>query len=294
MRRSLLLLSLAWCTAAAFAQAPALVDDNGRARLTAETAKLDSSANSVTLKGELADWSLADLGIEYKKPPTHRVTITRVRLGSWASRAGLAAGDIILQVDVDSNGYTITIDRNGKVYRARLSRLEGSKLAGKDTATTLTPKTSAWQLTSDVTHEKQHSPGLTRIEREDQIYTEVNLAICVPEPKDAFGKGQWLILGNERLYAMKQAWKDWLEALRTRLHEDWAKQVRASGNADMHVTMRNGAATEVSLIHDTPPGDFADQAVNYARSLRAPYPAGTQVSELHLEVKFSRKPVAAP
>src|SRR5262249_33672147 len=92
--------------------------------LKAETPQVDQSATHA-LKGKVADWSLFDLGIEYDEkltPPPPKVLIKKVRLGSWAARAGLEAGDLILRVDVKRDGYSITIDRNDKVYRAELSK----------------------------------------------------------------------------------------------------------------------------------------------------------------------------
>ncbi|HEY9792872.1 MAG TPA: PDZ domain-containing protein [Candidatus Obscuribacterales bacterium] len=250
--------------------------------LKEQTPRLDVEQHK-PLQGKIADWSLFDLGIEYDEkptPPPPKILIKRIRLGTWASRAGLEAGDLILKVQVKPDAYLITIDRGGKVYRARLSKLESTKLAAT---------TQQAPIKTGVEKPHNESSIMTHIEHGDKITTEINLALCMPEPTDSFGKGQWELLGRERGGTLKDPWNDWLTALRASTNNSWPPRIKGYGWADLHVVMRSGQVVDISLLHNTPSDDFAEQAITYARSMRAPYPGGSQVSEIHLEVKFRRE-----
>jgi hypothetical protein len=261
------------------------------ARLKVETPRMDLEEHK-PLQGKIADWSLYDLGIEYDEkltPPPPKVLIKKVRLGTWASRAGLEAGDLILKVQIKPDAYLITIDRNGKTYRARLSNEDSTKLAANTTTGSAQSNANQPQVKFGIEKPHNESSIMTRIEGGDKITTEINLALCMPEPTDSFGKGQWDLLSQERSGSLKDPWSDWLTALRTSTERSWPPRIRGYGWADLHVVMRNGQVVDVSLLHNTPSSEFVDQAITYARTLRAPYPRDSQVTEIHLEVKFRRE-----
>jgi hypothetical protein len=271
--------------------------------LTLETPKVDQSVlpGAPKLYGGVADWTFTDLGIEYKpmgaKGP-HKITITKVHLGTWASRSGLRTGDVIFDLNASSNGYSITFNRDGKTYRALLSKYDGTKLVGKAKSETLTASTTkvagetkTTPLSTDAHGQSHPSSAIDTIEYGIKITTEVNLALCIPQPTDVYGSGQWDLLFKERrTTGLIDDWEAWQGELRKRLHRDWPRSFTNAGHADMHVVMRSGSVVDVTLIHDTPPGEFADRSISFMRSVHAPFPKQTQVSEIHLEVKFSREP----
>ena len=254
-------------------------------KLIKEVPKVDDGGH-VLLKGEAVDWTMADLGIEYQqtiKQSVHKVEITRIRLGTWASRSGLRAGDQILNVEVKRDSYEITIDRDGKTYQAHLSKLEGTKLATKTD-----DKAMKDEVTRPGPNIKPPPSQIARIVDGTKIYTEVNLALCVPEPQDGWGRGQWDLLAKERSSGLGVEWGDWVNSLRKHIDEEWPHRLKDFGTADIHVTFHNGVVYGVELTHNTKQSDFADKAMSYLRSLNAPFPKASQVSEIHVEVKLSR------
>jgi hypothetical protein len=78
------------------------------------------------LKGEIDTFAILnedvqhDLGFKCRAGTDGKIQIAEVRLGTEAYYNGLQAGDKVLKASVDGNHITISIDRGGQTYTARL------------------------------------------------------------------------------------------------------------------------------------------------------------------------------
>ncbi len=104
-----------------------LAHADAKKKLQAEIPKLDGESKTTTLKGGVTELQLESdlrkLGItlENHKPGLLPATVSNVFADSLAAFGNIEKGDVILKLEADKNASYVTIQRNGKSYRAVLS-----------------------------------------------------------------------------------------------------------------------------------------------------------------------------
>ncbi|MGH9550706.1 MAG: VWA domain-containing protein [Terriglobales bacterium] len=74
--------------------------------------------------GALSDELQTDLGLQVARTGARgEITIRKVRLGTEAYYQGLTSGDRLLSAQVNGNKIALTVDRDGRMYTATLTRL---------------------------------------------------------------------------------------------------------------------------------------------------------------------------